>query len=245
MHLKNGKKLYNERGITFFHKTERYVNNLNIYNRSKNGTNLWDDLIHQSIYICCIIILVFVLYASVIRLLSRDKSFDTIFNILEFPLSELFFVEETFIGVPRPPERGCRVVPNSYRLKPPRWSSWRLVGEPRDHLFRIATGALLRFLLDSVIGNHPCLIGPLGGTTPPDANLPGPSCKFKGETRSSSAWRHSRWVLSSHPFSLGALGLPAWLARSRNGRRCTLVAPSAWLLLYNRLGGLTLADGES
>ena len=45
MHLKNGKKLYNERGITFFHETERYVNNLNIYNRSKNGTNLWDDLL--------------------------------------------------------------------------------------------------------------------------------------------------------------------------------------------------------
>ena len=45
MHLKNVKKLYNERGITFFHETERYVNNLNIYNRSKNGTNLWDDLI--------------------------------------------------------------------------------------------------------------------------------------------------------------------------------------------------------
>ena len=39
------KKLYNERGITFFHETEGYVNNLNIYNRSKNGTNLWDDLI--------------------------------------------------------------------------------------------------------------------------------------------------------------------------------------------------------
>ena len=47
MHLKNGKKLYNERGITFFHETERYVNDLNIYNRSKNGTNLWDDLILQ------------------------------------------------------------------------------------------------------------------------------------------------------------------------------------------------------
>ena len=45
MHLKNGKKLYNERGIIFFHETERYVNDLNIYNRSKNGTNLWDDLI--------------------------------------------------------------------------------------------------------------------------------------------------------------------------------------------------------
>ena len=45
MHLKNGKKLYIERGITFFHETERYVNDLNIYNRSKNGTNLWDDLI--------------------------------------------------------------------------------------------------------------------------------------------------------------------------------------------------------
>ena len=43
--MKNGKKLYNERGITFFHETERYVNNLNMYNRSKNGTNLWDDLI--------------------------------------------------------------------------------------------------------------------------------------------------------------------------------------------------------
>ena len=48
MHLKNGKKLYNERGITFFHETERYVNNLNIYNRSKNGTNLWDDLINTT-----------------------------------------------------------------------------------------------------------------------------------------------------------------------------------------------------
>ena len=45
--MKNGKKLYNERGITFFHETERYVNNLN--NRSKNGTNLWDDLIPTKI----------------------------------------------------------------------------------------------------------------------------------------------------------------------------------------------------
>ena len=45
MHLKNRKKLYNERGITFFHETESYVNNLNIYDRSKNGTNLWNDLI--------------------------------------------------------------------------------------------------------------------------------------------------------------------------------------------------------
>ena len=44
--MKNGKKLYNERGITFFHETERYVNNLNIYNRSKSDTNLWDDLIY-------------------------------------------------------------------------------------------------------------------------------------------------------------------------------------------------------
>ena len=43
--MKNGKKLYNERGITFFHETERYVYNLNVYNRWKNGTNLWDDLI--------------------------------------------------------------------------------------------------------------------------------------------------------------------------------------------------------
>ena len=43
--MKNEKKLYNKRGITFFHETERYVNNLNIYNRSKNGTNLWNDLI--------------------------------------------------------------------------------------------------------------------------------------------------------------------------------------------------------
>ena len=48
MQLKNGKKLYNERGITFFHETRRYVNNLNIYNRSKNGTNLWDELIKFS-----------------------------------------------------------------------------------------------------------------------------------------------------------------------------------------------------
>ena len=47
MHLKNGKKLYNEKGIIFFHETERYVSNLNIYNRSKNGTNLWDDLINN------------------------------------------------------------------------------------------------------------------------------------------------------------------------------------------------------
>ena len=44
MHLKNG-KMYNETGVTFFHETERYVNDLNTYNRSKNGTNLWDDLI--------------------------------------------------------------------------------------------------------------------------------------------------------------------------------------------------------
>ena len=41
--MKIGKKLYNERGSTF-HETERYVNNLNIYNRSKIGTNLWDDI---------------------------------------------------------------------------------------------------------------------------------------------------------------------------------------------------------
>ena len=41
--MKHGKKLYNERGITFFRETERYVNDLNIYNRWKNGTNLWDD----------------------------------------------------------------------------------------------------------------------------------------------------------------------------------------------------------
>ena len=34
--MKNGKKLYNERRITFFHETES----------SKNGTNLRDDLIH-------------------------------------------------------------------------------------------------------------------------------------------------------------------------------------------------------
>ena len=45
MHLKNGNKLYNEREITFFRETERYANNLNVYNRSKNRTNLWDDLI--------------------------------------------------------------------------------------------------------------------------------------------------------------------------------------------------------
>ena len=45
--MKNGKKLHNERGITFFHGTERYVNNLN--NRLKNGTNLWDDLIPTKI----------------------------------------------------------------------------------------------------------------------------------------------------------------------------------------------------
>ena len=38
MHMKNRKKVHNERGITFFHETERYVNNLNIYNRSKNGS---------------------------------------------------------------------------------------------------------------------------------------------------------------------------------------------------------------
>ena len=47
MHLKNGKKLYNEKGIIFFHETEKYVSNPNIYNRSKNGTNLWDDLINN------------------------------------------------------------------------------------------------------------------------------------------------------------------------------------------------------
>ena len=47
--MKNGKKLYNERGITFFHEIERYVNNLNNLTRSKNGTNLWDDLIYYDI----------------------------------------------------------------------------------------------------------------------------------------------------------------------------------------------------
>lgn len=46
MRLKNGRKLDNGRSITFLHGTERYVNNLNVYNRSKNGTNLWDDLIY-------------------------------------------------------------------------------------------------------------------------------------------------------------------------------------------------------
>ena len=50
MHLKDGKKLYNERGITFFHETETYVNDLHIYNRSKNGTNLWDDLTRNNIF---------------------------------------------------------------------------------------------------------------------------------------------------------------------------------------------------
>ena len=61
MHLKNGKKLYNERGITFFRETERYVNDLNIYNRSKNGTNLWDDLIFKekiSISLALILVLI-------------------------------------------------------------------------------------------------------------------------------------------------------------------------------------------
>ena len=48
--MKNRKKLYNERGIIFFHETERYVNNLNIYNRSKNGMNLWDDLMYYHVY---------------------------------------------------------------------------------------------------------------------------------------------------------------------------------------------------
>ena len=64
MHLKNGKKLYNEWGITFFHETERYVNNLNIYNRSKNGTNLWDDLIY--IYTCNLIIVYNIVYNLII-----------------------------------------------------------------------------------------------------------------------------------------------------------------------------------
>ena len=31
-------------GLHFFMKLKRYVNNLNVYNRSRNGTNLWDDL---------------------------------------------------------------------------------------------------------------------------------------------------------------------------------------------------------
>ena len=47
MHLKNGKNLYNEKGITFLRETERNVNDLNIYDRSKNGTNLWDDSVIQ------------------------------------------------------------------------------------------------------------------------------------------------------------------------------------------------------
>ena len=67
MHLKNG-KLYNERGITFFHETERYVNNLNIYNRSKNGTNLWDDLIDTRMKVNTIkqIIVLFRIYEIVL-----------------------------------------------------------------------------------------------------------------------------------------------------------------------------------
>ena len=58
---------------------------------------------------------------------------------------------------------------------------------------------------DGVIGSHPWLIGSLGGTTLPNAELPGPPCKSEGKTRPSSAWRHSRWMLPSHPFSLSAL----------------------------------------
>ena len=36
-------------GLRFFMKLKGMQNNLNIYNRSKNGTNLWDDLILYSI----------------------------------------------------------------------------------------------------------------------------------------------------------------------------------------------------
>ena len=57
MHLKNGKKLYNEKGITLFHETERYINNFDIYNRSKNGTNLWDNLIDEQQLLFHIILL--------------------------------------------------------------------------------------------------------------------------------------------------------------------------------------------
>ena len=38
MHLKNEKKLYNERGITFFHETERYINNFNDASLYKHET---------------------------------------------------------------------------------------------------------------------------------------------------------------------------------------------------------------
>ena len=48
--MKNGKKLYNEMGITYFHETERHVYNLNIYNHSKNSTNLWDGLILTGLF---------------------------------------------------------------------------------------------------------------------------------------------------------------------------------------------------
>ena len=41
-------------GLHFFMKLKNfYVNNLNIYNRSKNGTNLWDDLINRERKIDC------------------------------------------------------------------------------------------------------------------------------------------------------------------------------------------------
>ena len=65
MHLKNGKKLHNERGITFFHETERYVNDLNVYNRSKNRTNLWDDLIHACV--CTYIVFSSYIFVYVIK----------------------------------------------------------------------------------------------------------------------------------------------------------------------------------
>ena len=41
-----GRSCTTRAGLHFLNETERYVNNLNIYNRSKNGTNLWDDLIY-------------------------------------------------------------------------------------------------------------------------------------------------------------------------------------------------------
>ena len=48
MHLKKWEEVVQREGDYVFPWNWKYVNNLNIYNRSKNGTNLWDDLIHAT-----------------------------------------------------------------------------------------------------------------------------------------------------------------------------------------------------
>ena len=87
------------------------------------------------------------------------------------------------------------------------------------------------------------MIEPLGGTTPPNAKLSGLSCKSGGEARPSSALRHSRWVLSSHPFSLGAFFCEHdLLAVGADGDVFLLIPQHGF---YDRLSGVKLSPMTS